>query len=109
MGKVVEIFPGASKMQAPEVKKTQEKIQLNLDSYVDLLQRLTKILETISGNIGGKVYQNYMQMLEDWEDEALIMEINNPDQSKLKTIPLFYRAVIDTAMGRGLTPSKKEN
>ncbi len=107
MGKVVEIFPGASKMQAPEVKKTQEKIQLNLERYIDLLRRLTKILETIPGKKKGGVYQRYRQMVKDWENEALIMEINNPDQSKLKTIPLFYCAVIDKARDRGLAPSKE--
>ena len=108
MGKVIEMFPGASKMQAPEVEKTRENIQLNFKRYVDLLFKISKILKTIPGNINGKVYQDYMLMIKDWENEALIIEINNPDELKLKTTPLFYRAVINTAMSRGLAPSNKE-
>ncbi|MCK5211318.1 hypothetical protein KAJ89_01325 [Candidatus Parcubacteria bacterium] len=108
MGKVVEIFPGVSKTPKPEVKKFQEKIYLNVEKYTDLLIELSKILKTIPGNLDCDVYQKNMQMVGTWDDDAINFEINNYDQSELIKKPFFYRAVIDTAKSRELTPSSRE-
>ena len=107
MGKVVEMFPGASKMPSPEAKKTQEKIYLNIDKYTDLLIELSKILKTIPGNLDCEAYQKNMRMVGTWDGNAIINEINNYDQTVLIEKPLFYRAVIDTAKKRELTPSSQ--
>jgi len=91
-------------------KKDKEPEVINMGKFIYLLQTVTSVLNTVTGNIRGTIYQGYYKLVTGYTDQEIIGYINNPEEEQIKIKPLFFSALIDIARERNLAPKteKKE-
>jgi hypothetical protein len=106
MGELVQ-FPKKEKINTLEHSKDEFEIKfgekLNEDRITFLLNTVTSLLKTTSGDIRNtELYRKYHETASTYTDEEIVWRINNSTEQKVNGKLAFYIAIIEIAKARGI-------